>query len=368
MNFVWPTSHVGMLHPLAAEGSRPRAQGLEFLRFAQASVDGLGYERAKRLLKVSRHQAETRKAFYQELGLLYVEPRTDAIKLTAIGHQLLDLLGTDPVVQQPDEIHARVDALLAWSLNNSQINRPLSTGSPRHPRQVLQACTVKPYAAFWQALIDLDDRITHAEFLHALAPLYKAADYEAAIDLIRKSRLGKGALPVATATTDNFMIYWKAHLTVADRILSFDQANQVFSFRPERRALIEAILGLQTKCSSDKLGAITSATWISIDDYYERIGGRECPPFLARGGIKLAEFGNQQIFVLDRYQLAEFSLEGGPELCELPLKATCFHSSETNYLLRLDRKLIISPGKVVLQFGRGRRINDVNKLLSVLND
>ena len=72
MSFVWPTSHVGMVHPLAPS-ARARTQGTWFLRMAEAAERGLSYDETKALFPdVDAATVETRKSLYEEFGLLYV--------------------------------------------------------------------------------------------------------------------------------------------------------------------------------------------------------------------------------------------------------------------------------------------------------
>jgi hypothetical protein len=372
MTFVWPTSHIGMLHPLAPDGSHVRERALEFLRLAQASVDGKSYRQSKGLFRGSQHLAETKKAFYGELGLLYVPRASNTLRLTPVGQQLLDILGTDPTPMQPDEVRRKVDTLLMWALSSCQINRPSGWGSPRQPAEVIRSCTVKPYAAFWQAIRDLDGYVTKTEFLHGLASLHVVEDYEKVIQQIRSHRSTDTPLPTATRTTANYFIYWKSHLTVADRVLTYDSTKEVFEFQPERQGLVEVILDTRMGCNGrDVRNIIGAAPWTDDDDYYRRIGGVPSPTFLAKGQVKVVSYGSQSLNWLQDYPIRKrgdgFLLEGGVELCALPLKAQCFHEGVKKHLLRIDRKDVSVPGKVRLLFGQGRRIADVSKLMTILN-
>lgn len=372
MTFIWPTSHIGMLHPLAPDGSHVRERALEFLRLADASMKGKDYRQAKALIRSSQHQAETKKAFYGELGLLYVPYGSNTLRLTPVGEQLLNLLGTNPSTTQPANIQARVDTLLIWALSSCQINRPAGWGSPRQPANLIRTCTVKPYATFWQAMRDLDEYISKDEFLHALATLHIADDYKGIIQQIRSHRKQGTRLPAATRTTDNYFIYWKSHLTVADKVLSYDRAREVFEFRPERRELINTILDTRMGCNGNDIRNIIGASqWANEDEYYRRIGGIPSPAFLAKGQVKIVAYGSQSLNWLQDYTLKRrgdsYLLEGGVELCRLPLKAQCFHEGMKQNLLRIDRKDVSIPGRVKLLFGRGRRITDLTKLLKILD-
>lgn len=114
MVFVWPTSHVGMMHPASLE--RPaQARASDFLKMARASLHGMTYKDAKTLLSCSKNQAETRKSLFEEMGLLYVPYRSDQILLTPVGRQLLDLIEIDPALPIEGSTAARIDAVLIWA-------------------------------------------------------------------------------------------------------------------------------------------------------------------------------------------------------------------------------------------------------------
>src|SRR5690349_8600349 len=131
MNFVWPTSHVGMLHPLAADGSKAQRQGMWFLQMAELAATGRSYVDAKACFTtVDQAQVETRKSLYEELGLLYVPRNSGKLHLTPVGRQLFELLGTNPPKDPSSELRKQVDSLLCWAMTHTQINRPQSFGSP----------------------------------------------------------------------------------------------------------------------------------------------------------------------------------------------------------------------------------------------
>jgi len=158
MSFVWPTSHVGMVHPLASS-ARARTQGTWFLRMAEAAERGLSYDETKALFpNVDAATVETRKSLYEEFGLLYVPKYSGTPHLTSVGKQLFTLLGTHPPSDPSEVVRSQVDSLLCWAMSHTQINRPQSLGSPNITEEERADCDIRPYAAFWQAMLELAEQ------------------------------------------------------------------------------------------------------------------------------------------------------------------------------------------------------------------
>ena len=143
-----------MLHPAAA---RPdgRERTADFVRFAEAARAGVSYSQAKKKFSIKQSQVETRKSFFEEVGLLFVPYKSDGIVLTDFGSQLYEhIISSSPLTDMGDRDKAT--SLLAWALANSQINRPQSPGSPRISKPDRASCDVRPYAVGWQAIHDLE--------------------------------------------------------------------------------------------------------------------------------------------------------------------------------------------------------------------
>lgn len=369
MIFVWPTSHVGMLHPLAKTGSRAQKQSKLFLEMAKAANDGVSYEKAKKLFtKVNPSTVETRKSLYEELGLLYVPKYSDKLHLTSVGTQLFKIL--EESLEKPDEdLHRQVDSLLCWAMTHTQINRPQSLGSPAITLDDRKNCDVRPYAAFWQAMIELDACISFDEFSKVLAHVHTVSDFSSALKTIKDAR-NSSVLPNAPNKSGNFGIYWKAHLSVAESVLQF--TNGVFTIKPNRYNLIKSILHFQRGCDSNDIrNAIKSKSWSDIHEYYS-FAGEECPKFIASGQVTVELFGGQQVEILKGYTLEKdtngYIMNAGMELCELKINMPCFHASEISYLLRVDQKTSIGDKQIQIRFGLGRPINNSSQLLQLWNN
>lgn len=366
MSFVWPTSHVGMLHPLAADGSKARTQGISFLQMADAAAKGQAYDKVKLLFKgVDPATVETRKSLYEEFGLLYVPKYSGEVRLTTAGKQLLDLLGTNPPQNPSEDLRKKVDSVLCWAMTHAQINRPQSLGSPAISSEERANCDIRPYAAFWQAMFELDDTITFDEFSHVLAHVQKVSDFPAAIETIRQARKS-GKLPKAPEQSGNFGIYWRAHLSVAEAVLQIEDGR--FTFAPDRKSILKSILQFQMGCEgNDVSAAIRSRVWTDVNDYYN-FAGQECPTFLASGEATVVSFAGQSVVMLKGYVLrqdgAGYYIDAGMELCALKIGMPCFHSSELKRMLRVDQKSSSGNG-IRIRLGLGRPINKSMQLLQL---
>lgn len=367
MNFVWPTSHVGMLHPLAAAGSKAQIQGLSFLQMAEAAEQGQSYEQAKaRFPNVDQSTVETRKSLYEEFGLLYVPKYSGKIQLTSVGRQLLELLGTKPPAKPSEELRMQVDSLLCWAMTHTQINRPQSLGSPAISAEVRANCDIRPYAAFWQGMFELGGVIEFQEFNNVLARVQKVDDFSAAIERILQARK-TGKLPKVTEQSENFRIYWTSHVTIADSVLRVNEGR--FTFAPDRQSVLKSVLQFQMGCEGHDVNAAIRATpWKDVSDYYD-FAGQQCPEFIASGQATVVSFGGQSVVMLKGYTLQKdaggYFVDAGMELCALKLGMPCFHSSETQRMLRIDQKQR-RPGKTLrIRLGLGRPINRPIQLLQL---
>ena len=370
MSFVWPTSHVGMLHPLAAIGSKARIQGTSFLLMAEAAHNGLSYDQAKMLFPdVSASTVETRKSLYEELGLLFVPRYSGTLHLTTVGRQLLELLGTEPPEEPSRELRNQVDSLLCWAMTHAQVNRPQSLGSPAITLAEREACDVRPYAAFWQAMFELDGSITIDEFSNVIAHVQAVNDFPAAIQMIKKARQS-GTLPVAPEKSGNYGIYWRAHLSVADAVLQI--SDGVFRFAPEREGILKSILQFQMGCeNNDVSAAIGAKPWSDVNEYYS-FAGEGCPAFIASGNATVLSLESQPVVMLKEYTFERDSdgyfVDAGIELCALRITMPCFHASEPGRMLRVDKKLGLGEGRIRIKLGLGRPINDSGYLLQLWSE
>ena len=370
MSFVWPTSHVGMLHPLAPIGSKARIQGASFLRMAEAAHNRLSYGQAKTLFSsVDSATVETRKSLYEELGLVYVPKYSGTIHLTMVGRQLLELLGTEPPEQPSSELCNQVDSLLCWAMTHTQVNRPQSLGSPAITPEDRKKCDVCPYAAFWQAMFELGGSISFDEFSRVLAHVQAVSEFPAAIQTIKDARQS-GMLPAAPSKSENFGIYWRAHLSVAGEVLQI--SDGVFRFAPKRESILKSILQFQMGCECSNVSeAIQAKPWNDVNEYYS-FSGEECPAFIASGQATLVSAASQPVVMLNEYTLEKDSdgyfVDAGMDLCALRIRMPCFHASEPKHMLRVDKKVGVGESRIRIRLGLGRPINDSGQLIRLWSE
>lgn len=372
--FVWPTGHVGMMHP--AGGGRARSIAQDFMIFARASRASVSYNDAKLLLSVGKNQAETRKSFYEELALLYVPYRSNQIVLTPLGAQLFDLLDGEDLNNLTPAISRQATALIVWAMCRSQINRPQSRGVPAPSEADWRSCDVRPYAAAWMAVGDLKGVLSLDEFLGPLRRLHKASDYVKVIHSIRQARAA-GTQLASTAELSgksmmNYRIYWRSHLSCAEQVLQWDEKSGQLRAYSANWQVVEAALKFQAGCAGSALRAIQGLPWSSTDEYFMNVAGAACPPFLASGSPTVTKFDGQNLADLSDFtvivQDGAYRITGGPALCQLALKMPCFHPDLPSRLLRIDAKEQHLDGSIELLLGLGRPIVNVTVLQNALKD
>ncbi len=310
MSFVWPTSHVGMLHPFAA-GSKARTQGISFLRMAEAAHNGFSYNETKELFPdVDQSTVETRKSLYEELGLLYVPKYSGTIHLTEVGAQLFALLGAQPAENPSADLCKQVDSLLCWAMTHTQIDRPQSLGSPSITSEDRATCDIRPYATFWQAMFELGGFVSFNEFSQVLVHVQRVSDFPYAVQVILEAR-ESGVLPSTPRKTNNFGIYWRAHLSVAGAVLQV--ADNGFTFVPERRSLLQSILQFQMGSEDNDVSlALRAKPWSDVHEYYA-FAGEECPRFITSGLPSTPSLGSL-VEHTDSRLITEARTEGGEKV------------------------------------------------------
>jgi hypothetical protein len=362
---------VGILHPRGNAQARQRTS--DFIKLAAAAVEGLSYSDSKERFSISSNQVETRKSLFEEIGLLYVPHGSNRLVLTPVGRQLFDLLDGKDLTAIDKLTETRVTTLIAYALSSCQVDRPQSRGSPALSRNEWTTCQVRPYSLIWLALKDLGGVLYLHEFLGRLRKVWDPSEYPDMIQEIQTARKTGTVL----ATNDelvgsaemNYRIYWKSHLSIADRFLSFDQDKQAFVLESGRRPLLEAILSLRRGCEGDDTEVIAARPWVDVDDYYRQVA-QPCPPFLQSGSPVVVDFDGQSVANLEPYLISSiasgYTIEGGAELCRLPLRMPCFHPSVSQHLLRVDAKEQIGVRRVRMRLGMGRPIVDLTLLTRAL--
>ena len=145
MSFCWFTSFIGYPNFFRTTG-RGAELANAYFTFANAAQAGMSYSDSKGLFPaIGSHQVETKKAAFQEFGLLYVVPRSDALSLTPLGNQVLSLCKDKQKLQS----NRRTLLLaLAHGLARYQFNNPLPVGGASIDNRVRASSSdVLPYLA-----------------------------------------------------------------------------------------------------------------------------------------------------------------------------------------------------------------------------
>jgi hypothetical protein len=96
----------------------------------------------------------TKKAAFQEFGLLYVVPRSDEISVTPVGKQLLEKV---PTLKEAKLNRPEVLFLLGRTLARYQFNNPSPIGGDKNWAALSD---VRPYLAIYYLMVKLDGLLT----------------------------------------------------------------------------------------------------------------------------------------------------------------------------------------------------------------
>jgi len=314
MNFCWFTSFIGYPNFLKKQGN-PYELGQAFVTFAGASLSGKSYSESKALFPGLDHaQVETKKAAFQEFGLLYVVPRSNAITLTPLGKQVYDLI----LDKQAREKNRRTILLaLSHALARYQFNNPFPVGGNRYTDRA-QSSDVLPYLACYYLLLKLEGVLTVSELKGAVFGLQTMADLRKLETKIRNQRK-QGvlfpelpSLPVTKGTSNNLKIYFMAHLSLDWEILQSTTANyygieeQAFELTQFGYELVESVLTEQWPQWRNSSSAIPKAKiYTDIADYFENGVGAQCSPNTIKADVQKAVTNAAKISegVLDPYDV-----------------------------------------------------------------
>ena len=254
---------------------------------AQASGQGVSYKDAKRLFRISAHQVETKKAAFQEFGLLYVVPHSDVISITPIGQQLLQFVARSDDAEQS---RRNVLLLLAHSLSRYQFDNPLPIGGSRN-RQWADSTDVRPYLASYYLLAKLNGVLTVSELLGAVFGLQKMKDLPKVAAAIRGQRGNRqpfnrlDGLPENEGTVENLKIYFMSHLSLDSEIIKDHRVNyygfeeQCYELTGLGVEIVEAVLDSQFPDwrSAHPIGIPTARSYQNEIDYFSNVIGGICP-------------------------------------------------------------------------------------------
>lgn len=128
--------------------------------------------------RVAAHGVESWKAAFEEFGLLYVLSGTDDVVITPGGRQLVNAA------------HTKDERLFAWIGLNLILRYPLRGKATRHSKgPEFDQSDLLLYWFLNAALVELDG-FWHSELFRILSKVFRRADAQAAIDLVRQLRNG----------------------------------------------------------------------------------------------------------------------------------------------------------------------------------
>lgn len=274
MAFCWRTSSIGYPNFFVDQG-RSAELASAFLAFAGAAIDGVPYSDAKALTDVSAHQAETKKAAFQEYGLLYVVPGSDRLSLTPLGRQIHSLAS-----HEVDASSRRtILSALARGLTRYQFANPLPVGGRRFLAE--PAVDVLPYLACYYLMHKLDGVVTKSELRGCIFGLERMADLDAVERRIReRRRLGEPfpdleALPAVEGTRENLRIYFVSHLGLDAQIIHanytpalYDGEDPAYELSELGFSITGAVLDLEWPGWRDGATPPQAVSYASIEDYF----------------------------------------------------------------------------------------------------
>lgn len=301
MSFCWFTSFIG--YPNFFE---PTGRGAElahvFISLGEAAEAGKSYADSKRLFPGLDHaQVETKKAAFQEFGLLYVVPRSNTLTLTPLGRQILDLCANK---EQIEKNRRTILLSLARGLARYQFNNPLPVGGNRKEfRARARSSDVLPYLASYYLLNRLGGVLTESEFRGKLFGLQQMSKLRSVEDAIRKRRdTGKrfediAGLPKVKGTADNLKIYFLNHLSLDNEIIKLSKASepyggdeQIFELTQLGLEITGSVLDTEWNGWRKTASAIPRArSFSTIDDYFFDGVGQICSENIIKANTHRAE-------------------------------------------------------------------------------
>lgn len=232
MSFCWFTSFIGYPNFFDARG-RGADLARAFVTFGDAANAGTSYADSKKLFPdLDSAQVETKKAAFQEFGLLYVVPRSNTLTLTPLGQHVLALCKDRKRVEKN---RRPILLTLACGLARYQFNNPLPVGGNRKEmRKRAASSDVLPYLACFYLLHMLDGVLAVSELRGAVFGLQRMAELHSLVESIRSMRssgtpfVDIPGLPVGSRTADNLKIYFASHLSLDNEIMKLSESKLLY--------------------------------------------------------------------------------------------------------------------------------------------
>lgn len=276
MAFCWYTSFIGFPNFFASSGSSyDLAQA--FATFCEASNSGISYKESKGLFpNLDASQVETKKAAFQEYGLLYVIPRSDVISITPLGQQIYSIYKSSLSIEKK---RRQILLSLCNALSNYQFNNPFPVGGNRY-RSRAMSTTIKPYLCAYLLLRRLGGILTRSEIMGIVFGIQESI--ASAEDLILKHRDSQvmptplACLPKNEKTAENLKIYFLSHLSLDGEIIAseytdiYGEREQAYEMTQLGKEIISTSLDSNWPGWRDvKLIDPVPRTFNSIKEYFE---------------------------------------------------------------------------------------------------
>jgi len=314
MNFCWFTSFIGYPNFFESTGHAHELAQV-FLKLAEASTAGKTYSESKSLFPSLDHaQVETKKAAFQEYGLLYVVPRSDTITLTPLGAEIVTL------APRPNEAKRNRDSILlslCSALSRYQFDNPSPVGGRRYSARS-GSSDVLPYLVLYYLLQRLTF-LTTSELMGSVFGLQNMNDLitlEHEIEERRASGVAfppLSALPANQGTAQNLKIYLMSHssldgeLTRSSQVSVYGFSEQAFELTEYGAETTAVAISSQWPQWEEPASTIPVAkTYGSMQDYFQTgIGRALLPSFVKKAALKQAHKDKQRLVgVLDIDDLA----------------------------------------------------------------
>ncbi len=282
--FCWYTSYIGYPNFLKESGnSYELAQA--FVTFCDAAFANKSYKESKELFpSLVASQVETKKAAFQEYGLLYVIPRSDKISITPLGKQIYSIYKDDI---PSDKKRRRILLALCNAMANYQFNNPFPVGGNKY-RDRAFSTDVKPYLSLYFLMSRLDGFITISELMGVVFGIKRMADVPVAEQKILNSRESRikskplNHLPKNKGTAENLKIYFMSHLSLDGEIIVtehddiYEESEQAYEMTQFGSEIIETVLRFNwSGWKKRRFNIPETPTFLSIEEYFENGIGRQ---------------------------------------------------------------------------------------------
>lgn len=380
----WKVNSYGYPNPLSDENGRQTFEIFEsFFNYSSYAELKAYWSSSASPRAITPHSVESRKATFEEFGLLYVAARSDEIVITPGG------------IQYHDAAVAGNEREMVWTGLNLLLRYPLQ-GPPRRSRGGSYAeADLLLYWFLFAALCDLDGYIWWPELERVLSTVFRQSDGPDAVELIRQLRAGERALeefPLPVAKTEgafyNSLNQVVNHAGMNDLIL--ERATELGPYgdarlrkhwiRSDKRELVDLALGASG--AADGSGDCTEPAPLVArmprppldpqdeESYFAYLGAPV--PALAEtalaatAGIPSAPYGAGTVSVLSQgvhYVLAAGEPQGSVSaLCRLSRNQRVVFSHDLAWTYLVEDKVRIEAGLIRLHVRRGKPISNPTPL------